>query len=381
LQGWQQATVKVDYMYPRSYAVPRDEQQTFNRAGMGVGVVERNTPIFTPYPQEWRVSLGAFDAQKTGLGGWTLDVHHSYDPLGRLKTVTLGTASVDGQPALNLATSYDYDINGRVIGVTDPRGKIGTTTYDAFGRAIATRDPLGNTSTFAYDALGRVILRTAGANLPGEALAVAYTYDPVGRVLTERVDPSGLNLLTQYRYARAGSDDTWNLQEVVDPRGALTRSSYNSLGLPATTTDALNQTWTFEYDNLGRLTEMVDPLGHRTAYTVDAIGLNTSLTQDGRSESWAYRADGSLERFTDFAGRATSYRYDTDGQVLGIDYPAGTADVSFAYDAAGGITLMTDGLGTTTYGYDALGRLLSRTRDGRTVGYTYDDGQLAGLDY
>jgi len=34
--------------------------------------------------RERRVLLGDWDARAAGLGGWTLDVHHSYDPIGRV---------------------------------------------------------------------------------------------------------------------------------------------------------------------------------------------------------------------------------------------------------------------------------------------------------
>ena len=33
-------------------------------------------------------------------------------------------------------------------------------------------------------------------------------------------------------------------------------------------------------------------------------------------------------------GRATTFGYDADMRLAGIDYPAGTPDVNYAYDAA-----------------------------------------------
>jgi RHS repeat-associated protein len=59
-----------------------------------------------------------------------------------------------------------------------------------------------------------------------------------------------------------------------------------------------------------------------------------------------------------------------------VDYSdASTADVSFTYTPAGLRASMVDGSGTTTYGYDALDRLTSRTHGGITLRYGYD---LAG---
>ena len=305
----------------------------------------------------------------------------AYDSASRLKTVTAGVAAVDDQPAVNQTLTYDYDVNGRVTRVTDPRGEVSTRSYDAFGRLIEERDPLGNSISYAYDALDRLTLRTVGS-APGEIRQTAYTYDAAGRLLAEQADPNGLNLLTQYHYARPGESDSWKPLEIVDPNGNSTIFHYNSLGLQDTTTDALGHTWAFEYDNLGRPIEQIDPLGHATNSTFDALGRKTGLTQDGRSAHWNYDADGTLASATDFMGRTTTYSYDSDRRLIGIDYPAGTADVSYTYDASDNLASMVDGLGTTTYTYDAINRLLTRTRDGRSVTYTYAaDDQLAQIDY
>ena len=34
--------------------------------------------------QDWSGTIGTWNAVDTGLGGWSLDVHHSYDPIGRV---------------------------------------------------------------------------------------------------------------------------------------------------------------------------------------------------------------------------------------------------------------------------------------------------------
>jgi RHS repeat-associated protein len=312
-------------------------------------------------------------------GGVTL---YTYDALGRLQSTTTGAAAIGGQPALNRTMTTTYDVHGRVVGVTDALGNTSTRSYDAFGRLASEADALGNTTLYSYDALDRLVRVTTGANVPGEALSTSYTYDAAGRTLTMHADPDGLNLTTTYRYTRPGSSDTWSLQEVVDARGNVTAYSYNSLGQLAATTDALNQTWSFSYDNLGRQLAQIDPLSRTTTYAVDALGRRTSLTLDGRTEQWAYRPDGMLAAAMDFAGRVTTFGYDPDGELTSIDYPEGTADVSYVYDLAGNVTSMSDGLGVTSYSYDVLGQRLSRSRNGRTVSYAYTlNGQVGQIGY
>ncbi|HEU5100423.1 MAG TPA: hypothetical protein VFU22_15450, partial [Roseiflexaceae bacterium] len=98
-------------------------------------------------------------------GGTTVT---SYDALGRLESITAGAADVGGQLAQYQTITYAYDLNGRVVGVTDPAGQISTRAYDIFGRMASISDPLSRTTTFAYDALDRLTLKTVGANAPGQ---------------------------------------------------------------------------------------------------------------------------------------------------------------------------------------------------------------------
>ncbi len=59
--------------------------------------------------------------------------------------------------------------------------------------------------------------------------------------------------------------------------------------------------------------------------------------------------------------------------TFGITYAAtSTPPVTFAYDANGNRTAMTDGSGTETYAYDALDRLTSVTRGTDVFSYAYD---------
>ncbi|HEX6290918.1 MAG TPA: SMP-30/gluconolactonase/LRE family protein [Herpetosiphonaceae bacterium] len=306
----------------------------------------------------------------------------TYDAAGRLATLTTGATAIGSVPALNHTTTYAYDANSRVTSVTDPRGTVTRYAYDAFDRQTSVTDPLGTLTTYGYDLNDQLTGVIQAANVPSEALAVAYSYDAVGRLLTERVDPDGQNLRTEYRYSRAGSSDTWNLQQVIDPRGNATAYRYNTLGLRDQTTDALGSTWSLSYDNLGHVTAQTDPLGRNSTTSYDPLGRITAMTEDGRTQQWSYHGDSTLASFTDFLGRITRYSYDLDRRLTGVDYPTGTADPSYTYDPAGNVTRMTDGLGTTDYTYDAANRVISRARGGRTVGYTYTpNDQITAINY
>ncbi|HEX2204190.1 MAG TPA: RHS repeat-associated core domain-containing protein, partial [Longimicrobium sp.] len=99
LQGRHPATVRIGYVYPMRYGVPASAARSFGLAcepieGSAAALeceipatlnssARREEVLWSAYP----VQLGAagdWDAAAQGLGGWTLDVHHAYDPVGRV---------------------------------------------------------------------------------------------------------------------------------------------------------------------------------------------------------------------------------------------------------------------------------------------------------
>lgn len=88
LQGKQPVTVRIIYSYPGEYRAPAaSPASSFGGPGdygLGIGSRDRGRIV-----RVWRGFLGTFDAAGLKLGGWTVDTHHAYDPIGR--TLYLGT--------------------------------------------------------------------------------------------------------------------------------------------------------------------------------------------------------------------------------------------------------------------------------------------------
>jgi RHS repeat-associated protein len=146
--------------------------------------------------------------------------------------------------------------------------------------------------------------------------------------------------------------------------------------------------WTFSYDSLNRLTNIINPENKSFQYEYDAAGRRIQLTYPNGIEA--------------------HYSYDDAGQLMGIAHRR-TADQSvlatsaYTYNLAGNRSTLTDAAGTHTYGYDDLHRLTSashpsnfnapalnetfsydavgnRIADDAVSAYTYDDANRLSSD-
>ena len=90
VQTPQQATVRIGYVYDAVYANPALGDATFGLSG---GDSFANTPTREEavLARSFFEVLGTWNALSQGLGGWTLDSHHAYDPISR--TVYRGDGS------------------------------------------------------------------------------------------------------------------------------------------------------------------------------------------------------------------------------------------------------------------------------------------------
>jgi RHS repeat-associated protein len=91
VQGGQTVTGSIDYNYPAIYQTPGEFQQSFANFGSGT-IVSNDRAALTvslSQPIAEMVGEGITDGRSLGLGGWTLSVHHSYDPSGTM--VSLGS--------------------------------------------------------------------------------------------------------------------------------------------------------------------------------------------------------------------------------------------------------------------------------------------------
>ncbi len=87
LQGAQPVAMGVGYVYDGEYQNPMDAGNAFG-ASSGVTITGSLTREEVTLWQRMRGTLGSWDALGLGLGGWSLSLHHAYDPTAR--TLYLG---------------------------------------------------------------------------------------------------------------------------------------------------------------------------------------------------------------------------------------------------------------------------------------------------
>jgi RHS repeat-associated protein len=329
------------------------------------------------------------------------------------------TASTD---PLNRTTHYEYDNAHHVTLVRSPGGLETSTAYDGHGnitQVMERTDPwhVLKSTNFTYGDFGLLTKKTQSGAYGSRWWD--YHRDAEGNVTSVR-SPADHTSSSTY-------DDNGFVLTSTTPRGKTTTSVRNAYELPTTVTDARGKTTIYAYDAALNRTDVTDRDGRHTTTTFDALNRPTATHRsDGTTWSTSYTNTGEVASRTDGAGEVTSYTYDhqhrlrsaTDplarvttfgydatgnrtsvenedaqtttlgyddaNELTSVDYSSsGTPDVDYTYDDDGRQLSMVDGTGTTTYDYDALGRLVGQTTAaGQETGYGYDEwDRLTSIDY
>ena len=237
----------------------------------------------------------------------------------------------------------------------------------------STLDDKSIVSTVLYDGLGRKIgTREAAGTCNGaqKTINVDQTYDAKGRPY--RVSLPYDSCTGTAHYTTTTYDAASRVYQVSSDDGSTTTTAYN--GSIVTTTDPAGVTRQQTTNGLGQLTTVVeDPgtsphLNYQTTYTYDLLDDLTSVTQGSQTaRTFQYNALKQLVYATNLES----------GTICYGSWSTGSNPVcSEQYDADGNLSSRADARNvTTTYTYDALNRLQSKTySDGTTpaVQLVYD---------
>ncbi|MDR1090409.1 MAG: FG-GAP-like repeat-containing protein [Prevotella sp.] len=284
-------------------------------------------------------------------------IAYTYYSNGKPKTTGTGNAffsmtydAVGNQATLtdpNAGTyTYTYDAAGRITKQVDGNGKETTNTYDALGRPATTVID-GTATTYTYGTSGYGLLRLTKVQTGNNYSA--YTYDNLGRMLTEQrnIDGSGL-LEFSYGYNTLGQ-----LSSVLYPGSVQVNRQYDSYGNLSKVLAGTQAIW----ESTGATgTFYTSVLGGTliAASTYNSQGLLTNLrTMQGSAvlRNMDYEFDGAtgnLASRTGMIAQTESFTYDDLDRLTTIKHGTTTV-MSMDYLPNGNINSKT-GLGLYSYG-------------------------------
>ncbi|MDL1973176.1 MAG: sugar-binding protein, partial [Deltaproteobacteria bacterium] len=320
------------------------------------------------------------------------DTTYGYDARGRLTSTSANTR----------ATTFAYNAQGFLESITDPENQTTIYTYDAVGRMTAINRSDNTTVGFEYDQNGNMTLLTNPSDIDhgfGYNLvnlksvyrtplsgSYSYIYDKDRRLIRTNF-PSGSQINNVY--------DTTRLVQIQTPEGnidlsylcgtkpgsitngtdTITYGYDGKLVTSETLTGTLNQSLVYSYNHDFNVQDF-GYAGNTHAYTYDNDGLLTgagafSIARNSTNGLPEAVTGGALNLTRTFNGYG-----EVDDQAFSIS-SATLTSWNLTRDNAGRITARTETVeGVTSdygYTYDAMGRLLTVTKDGAVVEeYEYD---------
>ena len=352
--------------------------------------------------------------------------YYEYDKNNRLIRVT---------KPLFQETTYEYDAVGNVTAINDARGQRIEYTYNAVNRltqvhyfSSADYTTPAKTVVFTYDDLGNL----TGYD-DGETSAV-YGYDDLSQKTSEAISYGTFSLSYSYTYYAnglkktfTGPDDIeytyiydennrlrgvgipnqgtitnnafqWNSPaKTVLPGGSSTEYTYDPLmqinGIDAkdpgqnsylarsydyspvgniTEKYTEHGAYTYDYDDLYRLTSAVNPTLTDEAYTYDSVG--NRLSSAAVIGDWTYNANNELQGY----GADASFAYDAGGNMT---QKAFAGDIKNLFYDVGNRLIRVENENSAIiakYYYDPFGRRLWKEVDGNRTYFLYSDEGLIG---
>jgi RHS repeat-associated protein len=244
---------------------------TFNSGNSTVDIVQSLDGLGRSSLQQTRQAPGSanFDSKE-----------NDYDSLGRIRRTTLPYAGTLGQTNSSAAARATvYDALGRVLSVTDAGSASTSYTYVQNDVLVVLGPAPSGENTkqrqLEYDGLGRLtsvceITSSSGSGACGQSVSktgfwTKYAYDSLGNLVGVTQNAQAASASQQTRsYAYDGLN---RLTSETNPESATTKYTYD--------TDATCGIYS------GDKVKRIDAVGNTTCYSYDALHRNTSITYSG----------------------------------------------------------------------------------------------------
>ena len=325
---------------------------------------------YTEYTYDQRGRITAFaeisqNAQPTADDIKANQIRYTYNEDGNLSKVSYPTTK-DGIQSL----SYIYDENGWLQEIKGELHSKGRTTEKVL-------------RSYTYDAYGKVKEIKDHRNLlnnSDQAVQKVYTYDSFDRV-KEMIytDLETGKVMESYQYSY---DKNSNITE---------KTQVNNY--PKEDSDKVNETKSYTYDTLGRLTKTVttdhskDDKTKTVTYTYDNVG--NRLKEDDGTTTTSYTYNGLDQLKTSTKEKRTAvdevrqYSYDANGNQTDVKNTKTGQTESYTYDAENRLSkvAVTDKDGKTAViqqnRYNGEGQRIQKVEGSKTTNYYYQDGVVS----
>ncbi len=323
---WRPASVTDAYPVTTNITYP---SPTLTEAELSFNAGQSVIDVLTALDNLGRTKLGQ---QRQAPGSANFDsVETNYDSVGRPYRSSLPYTATQGQG--------------------NPSGPGVTTAFDALGRPTQITDSGGGTVNISYNQ--NTVLRTVGPAPTGEnTKGMQYEYDALGRLASVCEITSGTGSGT--------------CGQTVPQTGYWTRYTYDTLGNLASVTQnaqsGTQQSRSYAYDMLGRLTSEINPETGATSYFYDTATTPCTGTYNG-----------DLVKRVDAVGNTTCYAYDVVHRTTTITYSgpyaANTPTKKYVYDAATvNSVVMANAKGRLAEAYTCTGACTTKITD---LGFSY----------
>jgi YD repeat-containing protein len=293
----------------------------------------------------------------------TLNVTYTYDQgqngIGRLT----GLADNVG------TTSYAYEIHGRLTAETRTIGGVAYLTaysYDPAGRLASVTYPSGRQVAYSRDALGRINGVTTTKDGVVQTVLSAVTYQPFG---PEQSLTFGNNQTDTRTFDQDGRMVSFTFPTKTQTLGYDAASRITSISNPAVPANV----FTVGYDNADRLNNFTgsavaqsfayDFVGNRTQETfgLSTYNLNYATTSNQiasitgpSTKTYTFDANGSI-----VSDSFSTYSYDARGRMNQATTSGGTSQ--YLINSLGQRVEKTVNGASTVFHYDSGGRLIAES--------------------
>ena len=317
------------------------------------------------------ITFNAYDAngritRMTDANGVITDI--AYSARGWVTSRSIG----------GVTTTYTYTPFGEVESTMDPDGVVTTFAYDDAHRLTDITDAQGNRVHYTLDVEGHRIAEdtyAAGAAAPSRHIARTFDNSGFPKTVKDGLDRTTHTIsqgVDQLLYGYNTADGVGHYFDYDE----LKRVKRTSSNLPSS--DPFNPIYTsqeYAYDLGDKVTRITPGDYIPTLYMNDAMGNGAGLdSPDTGVSTSTFDIVGNRVSYMDARGQLASSTYDVLNRLAATTYTDPSSNVTYHYDEAntvtgcatshalGRLTRIVEAKVTTTYCYDAQGRVTQKTQ-------------------